>query len=156
VPRACQLVCVIVVAFELGACHHPRPVVIEDTCEATTVGEASVEFAPAYTREPRPGSTSNEQLVIQIRDGTAERAPIADAGVMLLNAGSGADSGHVIQRRTTPHSGTLLVDSLAARRYEVVVRRIGYHPAHQRITVRPGFTDTVRIALQGAAVCLVE
>ena len=125
-------------------------------CGAQPFGTPGVEFAAANTtRLPNSGSVG-EQLVVRLREGTAERHPIADASVALFFAGGGADSGQLASGRLTPTSGEAVFDSLAPRRYEILIRRIGYDPFRQRVTIRAGFVDTVAIALRGAPVCLVE
>ena len=153
--RACAVSGVIVGAAILCSCHRARLARSEDSCQTRTYGESSVEFAAADTREPRPTGTSMDRVVIEVREGTAERASIADAQVLLI-AGVGADSGRLVLGRQTLRNGTVILDSLAARRYEVTVRRIGYETARQGVTVRSGFADTVRFALRGVVVCLVE
>ena len=155
VSRACALIGFIAGAAILSACHRVGPVRIADTCHTRTIGEESVEFVPADTRDSRTAGMPMDRLVVQIREGTAERPPVADAQVLLI-AGAGADSGHVVLGRNTAHDGTVVLDSLAAGRYEIMIRRIGYETARQRVTVRPGFTDTLRVALQGVVVCLME
>ena len=88
--------------------------------------------------------------------GTVERSPIGGAMVILLVAGDRADSGQVVASWKSSAGGEVVIDSLAPRRYEISVRRIGYDPSRQYVTVRRGFTDTVTVLLRGRVVCLVE
>ena len=117
---------------------------------------AGVEFAAANTLELPVNPSRGDRLVLRVRDGTADRHPIGDAGVTVLIAGGGPDSGQLATRRMTPANGVVTLDSLVPRRYELLVRRIGYDPFRQRVAVRAGFVDTLTISLRGAPVCLVE
>jgi len=94
--------------------------------------------------------------VVRVREGTAGRSSIGDASVALFVAGAGPDSGQLATGRITTASGTVTLDSLAPTRYELLVRRIGYDPFRQRVTVRAGFIDTLIISLRGVPVCLSD
>ena len=94
--------------------------------------------------------------MVRVREGTAGRSSIGDASVALFVAGAGPDSGQLAAGRITTASGTVTLDSLAPTRYELLVRRIGYDPFRQRVTVRAGFIDTLIISLRGVPVCLSD
>jgi hypothetical protein len=115
-----------------------------------------VEFAAAETRETRYDGLALGGLVIRVQEGTAKRPPLEGASAAVLLGGTGRDSLQVVTGRVTPATGVVILDSLTARPYDVLVRRIGYEEGRQRVRVRAGFVDTVTLALRGAAACLVE
>ena len=138
-----------------GACHRPTIVPVPD-CGAEAYGTPGVEFAPANTLDPLSSRAGGEHLVVRVREGTVERRPIVDAGVALFVAGGGPDSGRGVAGRLTAKDGEAALDSLTPGRYEILIRRIGYAPYRQHVTVRSGFVDTVAISLRAVPVCLVE
>ena len=138
-----------------SACHRTAVVPAPD-CGAQPYGTAGVEFAAANTMQMPSAARHGEQLVVRVREGTSARHPVSDASVALFASGGGADSGQFATGRTTGADGEARLDSLAPRRYEVFVRRIGYAPLRERVTVRAGFVDTLAISLQGVPVCLIE
>ena len=136
-------------------CQQPRTIPVPD-CGAQPFGVAGVEFAAASVLQPLLEPHRSERVVVHVREGTIERHPIKDASVAVLIGGGGPDSGQLARGGITTADGGVTLDSLSPRRYELLVRRIGYDPFRQRMTVRAGFVDTLTISLQGAPVCLVE
>jgi len=141
-------------ALAAVGCHRGQIVPIPD-CGAP-FGTASVDFAAATERsEPHRGTTRGG-LVVHVIQGTNERTALGDAGVLFLGAGLSADSGKQLMWRITGTAGVIVADSLPSRRYEVVVRRIGYAQVHQHVSVRPAFIDTLVVALRSEPLCLVS
>ena len=125
-------------------------------CGGEPYGIAGVEFAAANTLAVPADSRRGERLIVWVREGTADRHPLGDASVAAFISGGGADSGQLARGRFTAADGGAMLDSLAPRRYELVIRRLGYDPYRQRVLIRAGFIDTVTISLRAAPVCLSE
>ena len=138
-----------------ASCHRNQIIQIPD-CGPQPLGAASVDFAAAIAPSERYRGTALGGLVVYVVEGTLARPALSDANVIILGAGQAADSGQRLTSRATAAGGVIVADSLSPRRYEVVVRRIGYGQVRQRITVRSTFVDTLVVALRGEAFCLVE
>jgi len=138
-----------------ASCHRRQIIPIPD-CGPQPLGAASVDFAAAIVPSERYRGTALGGLVVYVVEGTLARPALRDANVLFFGAGQAADSGQRLASRATAAGGVIVADSLSPRRYEVVVRRIGYGQVHQRVTVRPTFVDTLVVALRGEALCLVE
>ena len=138
-----------------ASCHRNRVIQIPD-CGPQPIGAASVDFAAAIAPSERYRGTALGGIVVYVVEGTLTHPALSEANVIILGAGQAADSGKQLTSRATAAGGVVVADSLSPRRYEVVVRRIGYGQVRQRITVRSTFLDTLVVALRGQAFCLVE
>ena len=155
VLRAGAVASAIALAVAAASCHRVSTSSTQE-CLAKRFGMASVEFAAATTISDRYGDTQLGGAVVRVVQGTSDRPALEGAQVFFVTAAIGADSGKQVKRGTTGAAGVIMLDSLVAGRYEVRIRRLGSVRASQHLAVRRRFIDTLIVALQGEAVCLVE